>query len=62
VDGKFQFTLTGRTGSGYEIQGSTNLVNWVTVSTNGPFTGSLLFTDTNAPGLNHRFYRARIIQ
>jgi len=52
--------LTGGTGSGYEILASTNLVDWVTAETNGPFNGSLIFTDTTATNFNRWFYRARI--
>ena len=47
-DGSFQLTLTGVTGSGYEILASTNLIDWVTAETNGPFSGTLIFTDTAA--------------
>jgi hypothetical protein len=59
-DGTFQMTLTGATGDGYEILASTNLVDWVTAQTNGPFTGTLIFTDTDATNFSQRFYRARI--
>jgi hypothetical protein len=60
ADGAFQFTLTGGEGSGYELQTSTNLVDWVTLETNGPFTGTLTLSDTNAAQFDRRFYRALI--
>jgi hypothetical protein len=60
ADGLFQLTLTGGEGSSYELQTSTNLVDWVTLETNGPFTGTLTLSDTNAAHYSHRFYRARI--
>jgi len=55
----FQFNLTGSPG-GCEIQVSTNLVHWTTLHTDATFSGSLLFTDTNAVSFPQRFYRARL--
>jgi hypothetical protein len=59
ADGSFQFTLSGE-GSAFEIQTSTNLVDWVTLRTNGPFSGPVTLTDTNAPLFPRLFYRARV--
>jgi len=55
-NGSFQFTLTGAAGGNYEIQASTNLVDWVTL-TNAPFSGSATFNDTTATNFTRRFYR-----
>jgi hypothetical protein len=60
--GAFQSTLTGPAGSAYTIEASTNLVNWTTLKTNSPFTGSVLFSDTNALKFNRRFYRGRVFE
>ena len=54
-DGSFQFTLSGAAGGTYEIQASTNLVDW-NVLTNASFTGSATFTDTTATNFTRRFY------
>jgi hypothetical protein len=61
-DGTFQFLLTGVTGSGYVIQASSNLSHWFTIESNGPFPGTLIFTDTNANGFGRRFYHSQIIE
>ncbi len=57
-DGAFQFTVSGTTGLTYDVQASTNLVDWTTltnfVSTNSPMS----FCDPAASNFNHRFYRA----
>ena len=60
TNGAFQFSLDGPPASAYDIQASSNLIDWITIGTNSPFTGTLNFIDTNAPTLDHRFYRARI--
>ena len=59
-NGQFQFTLTGQPDFNYIIQATTNLPSgaWKPVSTNMAVSGTFQFTDTNAPGLPQRFYRA----
>ena len=53
--GQFAFTVGGVTGYSYIVQVSTNLVNWVSVTTNtAPFT----FVDTNACQFKQRYYRS----
>lgn len=55
---QFQFQLTGRAGSNYIIQASSNLLgnNWISILTNpAPFT----FVETNFIGYPMRFYRAQ---
>jgi hypothetical protein len=60
VNGAFQLTLAGPDSSAYEIQASTNLLQWVTIESNSPFLGTLVFTDTNAGVFPRRFYRGLI--
>jgi uncharacterized repeat protein (TIGR01451 family) len=59
---QFQITLTGQPNFTYVIQASTNITSWSSISTNtAAGNGVLQFTDTNAPGLNQRFYRAVVV-
>ena len=58
-DGRFQLRLVGAAGAGYDIQASTNLVDWMTVQTNSPFAGTLIFTDDDATNFTQHFYRGR---
>jgi hypothetical protein len=60
-DGSFQFSLTGSAGGNFEIQASTNLVDWQTV-TNGSFAGSVIYTDLAATNYTRRFYRGRLTE
>jgi hypothetical protein len=60
-DGSFQFTLTGSAVGTFEIQASTNLVDWQTV-TNGFFPGSVIYTDLAATNYTRRFYRGLLTQ
>ena len=56
--GAFQFTMSGSAGLTYDVQASTNLVDWITL-TNFVSTNSLMsFCDPAASNFNHRFYRA----
>jgi hypothetical protein len=51
----FQFTITGVPGFNYAVEGSTNLVDWVPLSTNtSPFT----FADGDATNFPVRYYRS----
>jgi hypothetical protein len=57
--GNFQLTLSSTTNTGFEIQASTNLINWTNIGSGTTDTnGFLFFQDTNAPGFPKRFYRA----
>jgi thiol-disulfide isomerase/thioredoxin len=56
VDENFEFDLQTQPGRAYRVQSSTNLADWVTLSTNMGATNSLSFRDTNAPP-EQRFYR-----
>ena len=56
--GGFQFTLDGTPGFNYNIQASANLVDWLTIGTLTNSSGTIIFTDTNAPLYPNRSYRA----
>lgn len=59
ANGRPQFILMGALGDLCEIQASTNLVQWMAVSTNTLTSTTLLWMDTNAaPDWSPRFYRA----
>ena len=57
-NGTFQFTLTAEAGYDYQIQASTNLVNWETIATLPNPTGTIQFIDPNAANFLLRYYRA----
>jgi hypothetical protein len=56
----FCFKTTGTPGLNVYIQGSTNLTSWVSLRTNllSTVSGAFAYSDTNAPALTQRFYRA----
>ena len=60
TNGVPQFWLKGGRGPVYEIQASSDLGTWTSIGTltvtNA--TGTALITDSNAPGIVRRFYRA----
>jgi hypothetical protein len=58
ANGHFQFSVDGPNSSSVIIQGTTNLVDWVSLQTNAPFTGSLLFDEAVVAAYPGRFYRA----
>ncbi len=59
TNGYPQFKLSSSASTTFEIQASTNLVTWTNIGSGTTDTnGLLLFQDTNASGLSHRFYRA----
>ena len=57
TNGQFGFTLQGQVGGRFEIQASTNLVNWTNLATLTNVTGTIPFLDP-ATNFNRRFYRA----
>ena len=58
-DGAFRFMLNGLAGSEFVIQISSNLVDWLSISTNTvPSGGSVLIADPDMANQLHRFYRA----
>jgi uncharacterized delta-60 repeat protein len=54
----FRFTLNTQPGKQYRIEASTNLLNWLPISTNLATGISLGFDDPNASGPKVQFYRA----
>jgi hypothetical protein len=56
-NGSFQFSFAGPSSGVCEVQASTNLIDWLNLATNDSFSGSMTFTDTNAPSFSRRFYR-----
>jgi hypothetical protein len=56
----FQIQLAGPAGSNYIIQASSDLKNWISISTNAAPTGSVSYTDAAATNLSFRYYRAII--
>jgi hypothetical protein len=54
----FQIQLSGPVGSNFVIQASSDLKNWVSISTNPAPTGSVSYLDTSAKTNAVRFYRA----
>ncbi len=53
----FQLGFAGATGSNYVLQASTNLVNWVPLSTNVASTNLFNLFDPGATNFPYRFYR-----
>jgi hypothetical protein len=56
--GQFVFQLQGQTGVPYVIQNSTDLINWTSLSTNTPPTGTMYLTNTVNPSVPTQFWRA----
>jgi hypothetical protein len=54
--------FTGYDGHAYEIQVSSDLVNWVSLSTNCPVNGVLSFTNSTMLNANQEFYRSLWLQ
>jgi hypothetical protein len=55
--GGLQLLLSGPPGQACKLQASTNLVDWVTLSTNVLGNAPLPVVDATAPGGECRFYR-----
>ena len=53
----FQLNLAGTLGASYVLQSSTNLINWVNLSTNTPTTSLFNLTDTQNTEVPCKFYR-----
>jgi hypothetical protein len=49
--------MTGGAGVGYAVQASSDLFNWVTLSTISSTNASLEYLDTSATNYPARFYR-----
>ena len=58
--GQFALTVTGTVGHTYNIQATQDFKTWTIIGTvTVGATGSLNFTDTNAPSFSRRFYRTQ---
>jgi hypothetical protein len=62
ANGSFQMTLGGVAGRQYAIDASTNLVDWVTLTTFTNVTGLHEYTDVTASSHSARLYRGRLVQ
>jgi len=61
-NGVFEILMTGQRDETYQIQASTNLVDWPMVYTKtADSSGKIQFTDTAATNYVHRLYRAKWI-
>jgi hypothetical protein len=58
VSDEFVFALHGQAGVSYVVQSSTNLLHWISVSTNTLPGDSLLITNDVSPGAGSGFWRA----
>ena len=58
-EGQFDFSVNGVPGYRYEVQASTNLVDWIPLQTN---TAPFLFIDSDAGKFKQRFYRSLYVQ
>jgi hypothetical protein len=57
---QFILTVTGQVSHTYDIQATQDFKTWTVIGTvTVGTTGSLNFTDTNAPSFSKRFYRTR---
>jgi hypothetical protein len=57
-DGRFQFdVVTSFPDQETVIQASTNLSDWVPISTNRPSSNTFTFTESSRATNRHRFYR-----
>lgn len=60
--GMFQFTVTGLPGQGYAVEASTNLFDWVSLSTNhAAANGSFIFTDPQTASFPTRLFRVATV-
>jgi autotransporter-associated beta strand protein len=54
---QFQLTISGMAGNTYVLQASTDLKNWIPISTNLASANVFILYDTNAGSFPYRFYR-----
>ncbi|PYK31321.1 MAG: hypothetical protein DME57_04150 [Verrucomicrobia bacterium] len=59
VPGGCRLILACTPGANYITEASSNLANWIPISTNNATTGILIINDPNANSYTTRFYRAR---
>jgi hypothetical protein len=56
----FGFNMSAILGQHVVLEGSTDLLNWIAISTNTICSPSIYLCDPDAPNLSRRFYRARL--
>ena len=56
----FGFNVTASIGNVVVVQGSTNMVNWLNLSTNTVGLGKFYFSDSFYTNYQVRFYRAKL--
>jgi uncharacterized repeat protein (TIGR03806 family) len=59
TNGNFQVQISASTNQTYILQGSTNLVDWVSIDTNSPAVTPFYLLDPNATNFNQRYYRVQ---
>ena len=59
ANSEFQLQIAGRDGSIVVVEASTDLSNWVPISTNTLVNGVVVSADADSRKFNNRFYRAR---
>jgi hypothetical protein len=52
----------GADGRQYVLEASSNLTEWVEISTNTVVGGTISLVETNVYAFEQRFYRARLVQ
>jgi len=57
--GLYAFDLTGPPGNSVVVEASTDLANWLPISTN-TFSGTITFSDSDSPLYLNRYYRVRM--
>ena len=62
VNSQIVVQFTGYDDHSYAIEVSSNLVNWVSISTNCPVNGMFGLTNSSAPNANQQFYRSILLQ
>ena len=58
-NGVLQMSATGEPGPNYDIETSSNFVNWIPFGTLTNFNGSIQFTDTTSANIRQRYYRLK---
>ena len=58
TNGAFGFSVTGAPGLTYEIDASSNLLNWLAVTSLIPTSSPFQFSDPGAANAARTFYRA----
>ena len=61
TNGQRLVQFTGYDGHNYAVETSSNLVDWISVSTNSPADGLMTFPVAPTPGLHQQFYRSVLL-